>query len=188
MKGSGSIPGVPDTYDDDDDNDDDVDKDDEDDDANNQDDEIPLDNDGDDFVHPKLSTHDDEARQDDEVNEEESDEEVQGVNIKEEEEMDAPLPNVQGTQVTEDTHVIITAPINPEGQHHSSCMSSGFVSNMLNPSSDTCIDTIFTLNTKATSSVDVLVTTIAEPPLLSATTLPPTPLITHLNILQYTTQ
>ncbi|GKG66086.1 hypothetical protein Tco_0692723, partial [Tanacetum coccineum] len=32
-------------------------------------------NDGDDFVHPRLSTHDDEARQDDVVNEEESDEE-----------------------------------------------------------------------------------------------------------------
>ncbi|GJU96700.1 hypothetical protein Tco_1321456 [Tanacetum coccineum] len=74
--------------DDDDDNDDDIDKDDEDDDADNQDDENPddanqddddeqteSDNDGDDFVHPKLSTHDDEARQDDVVNEEESDEE-----------------------------------------------------------------------------------------------------------------
>ncbi|GKC04472.1 hypothetical protein Tco_0996082 [Tanacetum coccineum] len=70
---------------------------------------------------------------------------------------DAPPPNVQGTQVKDDTHVIITAPINPEG-----------------------IDTIFTLNTEATSLVDVLVTTIAEPPLLSATTLPPTPIITHL--------
>ncbi|GKA34605.1 hypothetical protein Tco_0721034, partial [Tanacetum coccineum] len=147
--------------DDDADNEDDVDKDDEDDDVDNQDDEIPddanqddeqtdSDNDGDDFVHPKLSTHDDEARQDDEVNEEESDEEsddesnedsdeeVQGANIEEEEMdeeatheedeanelyrdvninlegrdtvmTDASLPNVQGTQVTEDTHVIITA-------------------------------------------------------------------------------
>ncbi|GJX01366.1 hypothetical protein Tco_0185279 [Tanacetum coccineum] len=220
--------------DDDDDNDDDIDKDDEDDDADNQDDENPddanqddddeqieSDNDGDDFVHPKLSTHDDEARQDDVVNEEESDEEsddesnedsdeeVQGAIIEEKEmdeeatheedeanelyrdvnvnlegrdtEMtDAPLPNVQGTQVIEDTHVIITAPVNPEGQQQSSSVSSGFVSNMLNPSPDTGIDTIFTLNTEATSLVDVPVTTIAEPPLLSATTLPPTPLITHL--------
>ncbi|GKE66024.1 hypothetical protein Tco_1520185 [Tanacetum coccineum] len=90
------------------------------------------------------------------------------------------LPNVQGTQVTEDTHVIITASINPEGQQQSSSVSSGFVSSMLNPSPNTSIDTIFTLNTKATLLVDVPVTTIAEPPLLSATTLPPTPLITHL--------
>ncbi|GKD30271.1 hypothetical protein Tco_1241049 [Tanacetum coccineum] len=56
---------------------------------------------------------------------------------------DVPLPNVQATQGTEDTYVILTAPINPE---------------------------------------DVPVTTIVEPPLLSATTLPPppNPLITHL--------
>ncbi|GJT25461.1 hypothetical protein Tco_0895398 [Tanacetum coccineum] len=99
-----------DNNDDDTNNDDDVDKDDEDDDAVIQDDENPddanqddddeqtdSDSDGDDFFHPKLSTHYDEARQDDELNEEESDEEsddesnkerdkeVQGVNIEEEE-------------------------------------------------------------------------------------------------------
>ncbi|GKD94160.1 hypothetical protein Tco_1373997 [Tanacetum coccineum] len=70
------------------DNDDDVDINDEDDDADNQDDENPdyanqddkdeqtdSDNDGDDFVHPKLPIYDDEARKDDEVNEEESNKE-----------------------------------------------------------------------------------------------------------------
>ncbi|GJS54584.1 hypothetical protein Tco_0627946 [Tanacetum coccineum] len=194
--------------DDDANNDDDVDKDDVDDDVDNQDDENPddtnqddndeqtdSDNDGDDFVHPKLSTHDDEARQDDE--EEEMDEEPTheedeanklyrdvNVNLKgrDTEMTDAPLPNVEGTQVTEDTHVIITAPVNPEGQQQSSSVTSGFVPNMLNPSPNTGIDSIFTLNTEATSLVDVSVTTIVEPPLLSATTLPPppTPLITHL--------
>ncbi|GKE54889.1 hypothetical protein Tco_1490045 [Tanacetum coccineum] len=75
--------------------------------------------------------------------------------------------NVQPTQVTEDTHVIITAPVNPEGQQQSSSMSSGFVSNMLNPSPDTRIDSIFNLNTELTSLVDIPVTAIAEPPLLS---------------------
>ncbi|GJR28939.1 hypothetical protein Tco_1105171 [Tanacetum coccineum] len=212
----------------DDDNDDDVDKDINDDDTDNQDDDddeqTDSDNDGDDFVHPKLSTHDDEARKDDEVNEEESneesddesneesDEEVQGANTEDEEMdeeetheedeanelyrdvnvnldgrdtvmTDAPLPNVQATQETKDTHVIIMAPINPEGQQQSSSVSSGFVSNMLNPRPDTGIDLIFTLNTDATLHiVDVPVTTIAEPPLVSATTLPPppTPLITHM--------
>ncbi|GJW76460.1 hypothetical protein Tco_0138142 [Tanacetum coccineum] len=195
---------------DDADNDDDVDNDDEDDDADNQDDEIPddanqddddekndSDNDGDDFVHPRLSTHDDEVIQYDEVNEDESneesddesnkdsDEEVQGANL-EEEEMDEEAThrkdeaNELYMDVMEDTHVIIIAPINPEGQQQSSFVSSGFVSNMLNPSPDTCIDIIFTPNTEATSLIDVQVTTIAEPPLLSTTTLPPTPLITHL--------
>ncbi|GJT49074.1 hypothetical protein Tco_0975231 [Tanacetum coccineum] len=169
--------------DDDDDNDDDIDKDDEDDDADNQDDENPDDANQDD--DDDEQTNDEES--DDESNED-SDEEVQGA-IIEEKEMDkeatreedevnelyrdvnvnlegrdtkmtdAPLPNVQGTQVTEDAHVIIIAPVNLEG-----------------------IDTIFTLNNEATSLVDVSVTTIAEPPLLSATTLPPppTPLIIHL--------
>ncbi|GJZ46197.1 hypothetical protein Tco_0593793, partial [Tanacetum coccineum] len=91
-------------------------------------------------------------------------------------------PYVQATQETEGTHVIITAPINPEGQQQSSAVSSVFVSNMLNPRPDTGIDLIFTLNIKATSLVDVLVTTIVEPTLLSTATLPPppTPLITHM--------
>ncbi|GJT47261.1 hypothetical protein Tco_0955976 [Tanacetum coccineum] len=52
---------------------------------------------------------------------------------------DAPLPNVQATQETEDTHVILTAPINLEGQQQSSSVSSGFVSNMLNPRPDTAV-------------------------------------------------
>ncbi|GJW08516.1 hypothetical protein Tco_1570939 [Tanacetum coccineum] len=110
----------------------------------------------------------------------ESDEEVQGENTKEEEMdeettheedeenelyrdvnvnlegrdtvmMDAPLLNVQATQEIEDTHVILTAPVNPDGQQQSSFVSSGFVSNMLNPRPDTDIDSIFTLNTEATS-------------------------------------
>ncbi|GKG35217.1 hypothetical protein Tco_0440371 [Tanacetum coccineum] len=53
---------------------------------------------------------------------------------------------------------------------------------MLNPSPDTGIDSIFNLNTESTSLIDILVTTIAELPLLSTTTLPPppNPLITHL--------
>ncbi|GKF74717.1 hypothetical protein Tco_0221049 [Tanacetum coccineum] len=53
---------------------------------------------------------------------------------------------------------------------------------MLNPSPDTGIDSIFNLKAESTLLVDVLVTTIAEPPLLFATILPPppTPLIIHL--------
>ncbi|GKD24558.1 hypothetical protein Tco_1230772 [Tanacetum coccineum] len=53
---------------------------------------------------------------------------------------------------------------------------------MLNPSPDTGINSVFNLNTESTSLVDVSVTAIAEPPLLSVTTTPPppTPLITHL--------
>ncbi|GJX16765.1 hypothetical protein Tco_0217597 [Tanacetum coccineum] len=94
---------------------------------------------------------------------------------------DAPCTIIQTTQVIEDTHVIITL-VNPEGQQQSSLVSSGFISNMLNLSPDTSIDSIFNLNTESTSLLDVSVTTIAEPPLSSATTLPPPtiPLIIHM--------
>ncbi|GJS50880.1 hypothetical protein Tco_0624242 [Tanacetum coccineum] len=159
------------------------------------------DNDGDDFVHPNFSTHDDEAKQDEEVYEEDSfDPRVQTpshVESTDDEDNDDEIhdANVEGDKMneeetyaedeaneTEDTHVILTAPINPEGQQQSSSVSSGFVSNMLNPRPDTGIDSIFNLNTEATSLVDVSVTTIAEPPLVFATTLPqpPTHLITHM--------
>ncbi|GKD42089.1 hypothetical protein Tco_1266734, partial [Tanacetum coccineum] len=183
--------------DDDDDNDDDEDNDDDDDDADNQDDNDQEDD-------------DQEVRHSEEESDEESDEEIQGANVEEEkldeeetndedeanelyrdvnvnlegrdiEMTDTQQTNVQTTQVIEDTHVIIT-PVNLEGQQQSSYVSSGFVSNMLNPSPDTGIDSIFNLNTESTSLIDVSVTTIVEPPLLSIITLPPppTPLITHL--------
>ncbi|GJR73308.1 hypothetical protein Tco_0085673 [Tanacetum coccineum] len=152
------------------------------------------------------------------TDDEDSDEEIQGANVKgdkqDEEETseeveanelyrdvnvnlegrdnemtNAQHTNVQPTQVTEDTHVIITAPVNPKGQQQSSSVSSGFVSNMLNPSPDTGIDSIFNLNTESTSLVDVPVTAIAEPPLFSVITIPPPPtlLITHLQQTQVPT-
>ncbi|GJT79039.1 hypothetical protein Tco_1045764 [Tanacetum coccineum] len=190
--------------DDDDDNDDDEDNDDDDDDADNQDDDdqeddgqddddqddvneqTDSDNDSDDFVHPKLSNQDQEIRHNEEESDVEKDKEIQGTNVEEEEldeeeTNDEAETNVQTTQVIEDTHVIIT-PVNPEGQQQSSSVSSGFISNMLNPSPNTGINSIFNRNTESTSLIDVLVTTIVELPLLPTTTLPllPTPLITHL--------
>ncbi|GKB21165.1 hypothetical protein Tco_0855088 [Tanacetum coccineum] len=163
--------------DEDDDNDDNQDYDD--------DERTESDNDGDDFAHPKLTTHDSGERHDEEdkeednfdprvqtpspvesTDDEDNDEEIQGANVegdKQDEEdtnkevkanelyrdvnvnmegrdiemTNAQQTNVQPTQETEDTHVIITAPVNLEGQQQSSSVSSGFVSNMLNPSPDT---------------------------------------------------
>nr|GEV16049.1 retrovirus-related Pol polyprotein from transposon TNT 1-94 [Tanacetum cinerariifolium] len=77
---------------------------------------------------------------------------------------DIQMEDVQTTQVIKDTHVTLT-PVNPEGQQQSSSVSSRFVLNMLNPSLDTGIDSIFNLNIESTPQVDVLVTTTAEPPL-----------------------
>nr|GEY63378.1 hypothetical protein [Tanacetum cinerariifolium] len=67
----------------------------------------------------------------------------------------------------------------------STLVSSGFISNMLNPTPDACIDSIIKLNTESTSLVDFLVTTNFEIPPSSVTTLPPLP-IPLINPLQQT--
>ncbi|GJR38657.1 hypothetical protein Tco_1214341 [Tanacetum coccineum] len=176
-----------DTDNNDDDNDDDVDKDINDDDVDNQDkddqdaknpdddnEQMDSDNNGDDFVHPKFSTHNEEERKkkafnprgeemDEGANNEESErnELYRGLNV-----------NLEGRDVE----------MTDAQQTNSSSVSSSFVSSMLNPRPDTGIDLIFTLHTEANSLVDVLVPTIIEPPFVSATTLPPppTPIITHM--------
>nr|GEU39841.1 hypothetical protein [Tanacetum cinerariifolium] len=136
------------------------------------------DNDGDDFVHPKFSTLDQDKRQDEEDSfdhrvqtpsrfETTDDEEIQDVNVKGDE-LDEEEINKEdkGDELYRDMN------INLEGRDIE----------MTDAHPDTCIDSIFNLNTELTSLVDVSVTTIAEPPLLLATTLPPPPipLITHL--------
>ncbi|GJV32555.1 hypothetical protein Tco_1392955 [Tanacetum coccineum] len=146
-------------------------------DAKNQDDDdeqTDLDNDGDDFVHPNDEEIQDANVEGEKMNKEETNEEAEvdalyrDVNVNMEgrdtKMTDAPRTIVQTTQVIEDTHVII-ASVNPEGQQQSSSVSSGFISNMLNPSPDTGIDFLFNLNTESTLLVDVPVTTFAEPPL-----------------------
>nr|GEV84260.1 putative reverse transcriptase domain-containing protein [Tanacetum cinerariifolium] len=81
---------------------------------------------------------------------------------------DIQMEDVHTTQVIKDTHVTLTL-LNPDGQQHSSSVSSQFVSNMLNPRPDIGIDSIFEL----TPWVDVSVTTTVEPLLLYALALPP---------------
>ncbi|GJY53498.1 hypothetical protein Tco_0445162 [Tanacetum coccineum] len=159
--------------------DDDANDDNEDDDGQDDDNEqTESDNDGEDFVYPKFSTHDEEERQEEdkeedkgeELNEEETNEEgevnelYRDVNVNlERRDTEMTDANVQATQIIEDTHVIITA-VTPEVQQQSSSVSSGFISNMLNLNSDTGIDFILNLNTESTSLVDVPVTTNVEMP------------------------
>ncbi|GKC60245.1 hypothetical protein Tco_1087843 [Tanacetum coccineum] len=186
-------------HDDNDANDDDDNNDNNDDDTKNQDDDdqddeeqddvnelTDSDNDGDDFVHLKLSTHDEEDKEEEDsdqrvhtpsnyesTNDEESDEEIQGANVKGEE-MDVEETNDadKANELYKDVNV------NLEGRDtkmiDSSFVSSGFVSNMLNPSPDTGIDFIFNLNTESTLLIDVPVTTIPSRASLSTTTLPTT--------------
>ncbi|GKB07346.1 hypothetical protein Tco_0835630 [Tanacetum coccineum] len=213
-----------------DDEDDDVHGDDEN--AQDDDDEeqSESEDDGDDFIHPKLTTHDDEIIHEEETDEddtfdpivhtpshisssddEDSDNEVEGTNVEgaksdedatyEEDQgneavkdtntnlegrddvmTDVILPQVQATQEIEDTHVTLT-PVNPDGQQQSSSVSSGFVSNMLNPNQDTGVDAIFGQHSKAkTSLIILIVTAIAEPSFSAPTNHPPTsnPLIIQI--------
>nr|GEV36758.1 hypothetical protein [Tanacetum cinerariifolium] len=145
---------------------------------NDDDEQTDSDNDGDDFVHPKFSTHDEEAKDeesfdpivrtpyhDDKTNDEDNDKDSDMMNVEGDEGAneednadelyrdvniniegrDNQMVDVQTNQVIEDTYVTLT-PVNPEG-----------------------IDSIF----GSTPRLDVSVSTAAEPPLLSATTLPP---------------
>ncbi|GJW92138.1 hypothetical protein Tco_0169691 [Tanacetum coccineum] len=212
-----------------DDEDDDV----HDDDENAQDDDdesqTESEDDGDDFIHPKLTTHDDEIIHEEETDEddtfdpivhtpsrisssddEDSDNEVEGMDVegaKSDEDAtyvedqgneavedtnanlegrddvmtDVILPLVQATQEIEDTHVTLT-PVNPDGQQQSSSVSSGFVSNMLNPNQDTGIDDIFGQHAEATSLIDTHVIATMEPSFSASSNHPPTPnpLVTQL--------
>ncbi|GKA24206.1 hypothetical protein Tco_0710239 [Tanacetum coccineum] len=155
--------------------------------ADDDEEQTESEDDGDDFIHPKLTTHDDEIIHEEETDEddsfdptiyipshisssdeEDSENEVEGTNVEgaksdedatyEEDQgneavedtntnlegrddvmTDVILPQVQANQEIEDTHVTLT-PVNPDGQQQSSSVSSGFVSNMLNPNQDTGVD------------------------------------------------
>ncbi|GJR96793.1 hypothetical protein Tco_0268967 [Tanacetum coccineum] len=152
------------------------------------------DNDGNDFVHPKLTTHDEEDKEEDNfdprvhtpshvesTDDEDSDEEIQEVPVQEvcrDENVnlmgsDVEMIDAQVNQDTEDAHVTLMAEP-PVVQQQSSSVSSGFISNMLNPNPDTGIDSV--LNVESTSLVDVPVTSNVEIPPTSATILPPLPL------------
>nr|GEU62982.1 retrovirus-related Pol polyprotein from transposon TNT 1-94 [Tanacetum cinerariifolium] len=137
-----------------------------DDNQDDNDDDQDLENDGDDFVHPKLSTHDEEAK-----DEESFDPIVQtpshrrNINL---EGRGVQMTDVHTTQVLEDTHVTLT-PVNPDGQQQSSSVSSQFVTSMFNPSHDVGIDSFF----ESTPRLDVPVMTIVVPLLVTALTLPP---------------
>ncbi|GKF63047.1 hypothetical protein Tco_0183101, partial [Tanacetum coccineum] len=56
----------------------------------------------------------------------------------------------------------------------SSSVSSGFISNMLNPNQDTGVDAIFGQHAEATSQIDIPITAIAEPSFFAPSNRPPT--------------
>ncbi|GJR49986.1 hypothetical protein Tco_1400507 [Tanacetum coccineum] len=161
---------------DDDDQEHDGQDDEEQDDVNEQTD---SDNDGDDFVHPKLSTHDEEDKEEEDsdprvhtpsnyesTDDEESDEEIQGANV-EGEEMDEEETNEED----EANELYRDVNVNLEGRDTEMTDAPRTIVQTTQVIEDTHtgINSIFNLNTESTLLIDVPVTTIAEPHLLLKT-------------------
>ncbi|GKE13109.1 hypothetical protein Tco_1416660, partial [Tanacetum coccineum] len=125
------------------------------------------DDDGDDFVHPKLTTHDDEI-----IHEEDSDEDDSSISTSNDEDSDNEDEgtNVEGAKSNEEATYE-----EDQATEASSSVSSGFVSNMLNPNQDTGVDDIFRQHTEVTSLIDTSVTAIMEPSFTAQINYPPTP-------------
>nr|GEV82078.1 hypothetical protein [Tanacetum cinerariifolium] len=157
---------------DDDDDQENEENDDEDDEEKGNDDE--QDSDEEEIIHPSLSTHAEEEPRDEEIfdpipktpedtDDEGNGEENLGINVgreeghnEEEEEDELYIEininqgrGIQTTQEFEDSHVSLT-PVNPDGQQQSSSVSSQFVTNMLNPTPDARMESIF----ETTSQMD----------------------------------
>nr|GEY73717.1 retrovirus-related Pol polyprotein from transposon TNT 1-94 [Tanacetum cinerariifolium] len=75
---------------------------------------------------------------------------------------------IQANLEVEDSHVALT-PVNPDGQQQSSSVSSQFVTNMLNPTLDVGMESIF----ETTSQLDVQTPTSVAPLPMSAPTMTP---------------
>ncbi|GKE02162.1 hypothetical protein Tco_1390145 [Tanacetum coccineum] len=180
---------------DDDDQEHDGQDDEEQDDVNEQTD---SDNNGDDFVHPKLSTHDEEDKKEEDsdprvhtpsnyesIDDEESDEEIQGANV-EGEEMDEEETNEED----EANELYRDVNVNLEGRDTEMTDAPRTIIQTTQVIEDTHV-IITPVNSEAqpqSSFVsfgfvsNMLNLVQIQPPLLSTTTLPPptTPLITHL--------
>ncbi|GKA17848.1 hypothetical protein Tco_0697685 [Tanacetum coccineum] len=150
-------------------------------DMNDDSEETESDNDGDDFTHPSLSTYkaddqEEEEKADDDEEEEEEEDLYRDVNINLER-SDVEMTDAQANQETDDAHVTLTAEP-PVVQQQRSSVSSDLVSKYINPSPDTCIESILNQDTQPDSLVNVLVLIAAETPSY-VTTIPQPP---NLNI------
>nr|GEW00106.1 hypothetical protein [Tanacetum cinerariifolium] len=128
-------------------------------------------------------------------NEDEGDgEENQGLNVNKEEEhveeeeedelyMDVNINqgrDLQVTQEVEDSHVTLTS-INSDGQQESSSVSSQFMTNMLNPTSDAGMESIFATASTSVAPLPITAPTMTPSTVTTITTtsqapIPPTPI------------
>nr|GEU41677.1 hypothetical protein [Tanacetum cinerariifolium] len=187
--------------------------DDDDDQDEGNDDDQDIDDEGDEFIHPKLTIHEEEETKDEESfdpivqtpensDDKGNDDANLGLNFGTEEGQDAEDDedklyrdvniNLEGRDV-QMTNVHTTQEfedtrvtltlVNPDGQQQSSSVSSQFVTSMLNPSPDTGIDSFF----EPTSQMDVPASTTVASLTLTAPTLTP-PIIPTISRFMQTNQ
>ncbi|GJQ91691.1 hypothetical protein Tco_0002830 [Tanacetum coccineum] len=159
-------------------------------DRNDDSEDTKSDNDGDDLTHPNFvntTTEEEENKEDDDQDkegeqEEEEDELYRDLNINLER-SDAKMTDAQANQDMEDTHVTLTS-LPPVVQQQSSSVSSDLVSNFINPSPDSGIDSILNQDTQSDTHINVPVSVAAETP--SSNTTIPQPPIPKIQPLQQT--
>ncbi|GJZ54473.1 hypothetical protein Tco_0609358 [Tanacetum coccineum] len=136
------------------------------------------DNEGDEFVHPRFTTHDK-----DEKEEESTDQRVHTRSYLNLRIMKKMFMLHKVNILRKKRYYVTLSPVNPEGHQQSSLVSSGFIYNMLNPNPDIGIDSI--LNTESTYIIEIPVTSVADTTPSFATTLPPPPFLSFNNELKH---
>nr|GEY00619.1 hypothetical protein [Tanacetum cinerariifolium] len=159
--------------------------------GDDDDDDDNDDKEGEEFIHPSLSTHDEEATRDEEsfdpipktlenTDDEGNGEENLGMNVVREEGQDeedeednlyrdvninlgrgVQMADVHRTQEFEDSYMTLTS-VNPDGQQQSSSVSSQFVTSMLNPTLDAGIENLYTALFEAYESDKIILDTYGD--------------------------
>nr|GEW55716.1 retrovirus-related Pol polyprotein from transposon TNT 1-94 [Tanacetum cinerariifolium] len=174
------------------------------------DDDQDTNEEGEEFIHPKLSIHDEEETKEEESfypipkppensDDEGNDDENLGLNVSSEEGQDVEDDkdelyrdvniNLEGRVIQMvDVHTtqefedtyVTLTPVNPDGQQQSSSVSSQFVTSMLNPTPNAGIDSLF----ETTSQMDVQAPTTVASLTLSEPTLTPSTIPTISTVQQ----
>ncbi|GJT82342.1 hypothetical protein Tco_1056684 [Tanacetum coccineum] len=109
------------------------------------------DNDGNDFAHPKLTTHDDEI-----IHEDETDEDDSSISSSDEDESDNDVEGAKLQCELLKTLIVTLTPLDPDGQHRVLPVSSGLLLHMPESKQELFVDDIFDNRLKTLLSLIIL--------------------------------